>query len=105
GSRIKIHAPDVTQQLGSADNDAGMFHQVREQGELFGCELDAPLPALRRFGAEVELQVSYLQQLGCATQLLTTTQQRLHPCNQFVKGKRFCQIVVSAPVQARDAVM
>src|SRR5438105_3621933 len=99
GRRIEMQVPDVLQQHGARDDAAFIAHQIFQQLELAGQQIDFVAAAARRAVDQVDREVADPQD-GLLGDDVAAPAQRLDARQQFDKGERLDQIVVAAGAQA-----
>ena len=93
GEPVVVHVPDVLDDHGAAERAAAIAHQVFEDAEFLGRELDVFVGA-RDFAADaIEQQVAHLQSFRRG---LAAPQQRAHASQQLDEGERLHQVIVGA---------
>ncbi len=102
GEPIVVHVPDVLDDHGAAEWAAAIAHQIFEDAELLGGQLDVFVRARHLAPDAIEQQFAHLQALGHG---LAAPQPRSHAGQQLDERERLHQIVVGAELQSFDAIV
>jgi hypothetical protein len=102
-SCVERKIPDVLDDLGAANALAGVAHQVFEERELLGSELDGAACALDGVFDAVEFEVlDSKDHIGSAA---ATAQKSADACRQFGKGERFDDEIVGSDIEKTHAII
>ena len=104
GLGIEVVVPHVFQEHGAGDDLSGVAHQVLEQPELPGLQLDLPAGAGDGAGQQIHLQVGDFQP-GLRRFSATAPEQGLEAGVELREGEGLDQVVVAARAQALDPVV
>ena len=102
GEAVVVHVPDVFHDHGAAERAAAVAHQVFQDAEFLGSQLDVFVGARHLAADAIEQQVAHLQPFRHG---LAAAQARPHASQQFDKRKRLHQIIVGAQFQAFYAIV
>ncbi len=100
--RVAVDAPHRLKEPIAPEHLALVSHEMLEQVELEGRELDDPIPAPHLVRRHVHHQIGALQKLAAA--FLATSKQRPHPREELCVREGLDEIVVRAGIQARYSV-
>ena len=95
--------PHVFQQGLLGEDLAGVHHEVPEQRELLGGQVQRPTAPAGRVTGRVQLEVTHDEHRGGGGRL--TSQQRTHPSQQLGEGERLDEVVVGAVVEPGHPVL
>jgi hypothetical protein len=95
---------DVGQDHGLRDQLARVAHQVLEEGQLLGPQVDLAAGAPHLARQEIELEVTDLES-GRLRRSRGAAHEGLHPRQELGKGEGLHQVVVAARLQATHAVV
>src|SRR5258708_3472336 len=104
GQPIEVVAPHVVGDLLATEDLVRMAHEVLEECELLGCQVDATLATLHLAGLEVEAELADDQAVADTGRRLSP-RQGADPGQQLGEGEGLGQVVVGAGVQPRDPVL
>jgi hypothetical protein len=104
-------SPHAVQQLGPAEHSAGMAHEMTQQIELPGRQLDraASESDLPSRGVDLEIAVNNSSRFGYyggrqLVQVFDTAKYRAYTSNEFENAERFGQVVIRSCFQAQHAI-
>src|SRR3989338_846525 len=101
-SRAHIFSPNPREDLVATDRFSLMLYQEFQDREFVGGQLD-PLSIFGNLvSREIDRDLSELDSLRLSPG--RPAKDRLHPHHQFVRGKRFADIVVGAELESQDFV-
>src|SRR5258708_18333002 len=103
GQPIEVVAPHVVGDLLATEALVRMAHEVLEECELLGCQVDATLATLHLAGLEVEAELADDQAVADTGRRLSP-RPGADPGQQLGEGGGLGQGVVRARVQPRDPV-
>ena len=104
GMRIKIVIPDMFDDHGFCYNTSCIAHQIFEQAEFPGLQVDF-FPGTRYLARKcVDGEVVYGKSSGFSG-IVASPDQGLHSGKQFGKCEGFCEIVIAADSEAFHAVI
>jgi hypothetical protein len=101
GAGIEVVVPDVFADLDATEDAAGGAHEVFEEGELAGGELDAGGFAFYLAGCEVEDEVIHAKNVGGVAG--GAADDGVDAGDEFFDVKGFGQVIIGAEVEAFDA--
>ncbi len=102
GPGVEGIVPDGGEDLLSGEYLARVTHEVLEERELAGGELDLLLPAQDAPAEKVHLQITGLQ--PGRPGLVGPADEGAHPGQELLKGERLGHVVVGAAVEGADLV-
>ena len=101
-ARILI-PPHVTEEEIAREHAAAMLNEIEQQQEFLGREPDLLPPDIDEVSLDVERQRTIAERTRSGVSL-RPTQQRGDPSRQLSRAERFRDVIVSAELQARDAL-
>src|SRR5699024_4313460 len=96
--------PDVVEDLRLGKYPTGIEHEVAQQGELGGGELDELTPTANLVGVVIEAQVSHAQDGILAAAPARPAQHRADAGDDLVEAEGFGDVVVAAHREPGDLV-
>src|SRR3954468_12044624 len=104
GARVEAVVPDVGQDHRLRDDPPRVAHQILEQRELAGAQLDLASAAHGTTRVQVEREVTD-GEIRRSGDRRCPANQRLDAGEQFSEGERFNQVVITAGLEPGDAVV
>jgi len=98
-----VLVPDVLEEGLLRQDLAGSAHEVAQEGELLGREVEATLAPAGLVAGVVELELAHPHDRAPGARV--AAQQRPHPGQQLGEGERLHEVVVGAVVEPRHAVV
>src|SRR5215469_15427950 len=105
GECVQVVAPDRVNDLCACEYPAWMAHQVFQQRELFGRQLDDATGAARLVPYQVERQITHRELRGLIKATIPTAQQGIDACQEFLHSERLGEVVIGPHVEARHTVL
>src|SRR5690554_1667780 len=97
--------PDLYQQHGSGDHLTSITHQVLQQPELTGFNVNVLARAFYGSSQQIHFQIGYPKHGFGFRRLTVPANQRLNSGEKFSKRKRFGQVIITAAPQAFNAII
>src|SRR5208283_2147710 len=105
GCGINPHSPDVVQNHSASYHPTFIAAKILQQRKLLWSQLQQLIAASCFTTNQVKLQVGSLQTHGFALWNSRSAQEIPQPCQQFRKGERLCEVVVSALLKSPDTLV